>query len=435
MRSLVIAAVCSFLAQGSLVAAGKADQVPLNAGHDSEIEYESIEGLGNFASNLTAGWLGGVGWYEPKLCSKGYCVFANRGIANGRGMAMVTTSTHMQKIRRLEPVLAQPGTNGHFDTSKPPPYEEKDIPGRGIVLVANQTLKRGDRLMAWSPVLIVHKNFYEEVPPDDQTSLLAAAVALLPDATRAKFTRQVRTANAIKSRDIRDIVRKHSFEVNLGYRFAPGESDNEKHSVAYPEVTSLLHDCRPNLSYHIGGVYVHHTTVARKILPGEELTMSYVSPFGSRAERQHWVHEWKGTGCTCMQCHGGATGDLGAIAKSDARLQEIQDIEKLLKEHTSRGVTTEMIARLVELYKEERLHYRLADMYELVAINYNNLGYAKRAKKYALLSAQAGAVERGPDANDIIALRILADDPEGHYSYRMRLPKSKTGSKEKSGGK
>lgn len=425
MRSpyLAIAALCSLLAQGTLVAAGKADQVPLNSAQANELVYESIEGLGNFASNLTAGWLGGAGWYNPKLCSNGYCVFANKAIANGRGMAMVTSSTHMQKLKRLEPVLNLPGINGPADPSKPPPYEEKEIPGRGIVLVANQTLKRGDQVMSWSPVLIVHKSFYDDVPVEEQTGLLAAAVALLPDATRAKFTRQVRAANAIKSRDIRDIVRKHSFESNLGYRFAPGESETEKHYVTFPEVTSVAHDCRPNMAYHIDYSHVHRTTAARKVLPGEELTISYISPFGSRAERQQWLKEWHGEGCSCMQCHGGATGDLGAIAKSDANLEEIQNIEKVLKDHTSRGVTTEMIARLIELYKEERLESRFSDMYETVALNYNNLGYAKRAKKYALLSAQAGAVERGPDANDILAMRIMADDPEGHYSYRARMPK------------
>ena len=125
----------------------------------------------------------------------------------------------------------------------------------------------------------------------------------------------------------------------------------------------------------------------------------------------------------CALCE----ADKDAIKKSDNRVREILMIEKILRDPESQGVTTDMMARLVELYKAEKLQSRYSDMYELVALNYNNLGYPKRASKYALLSAQAGAVERGADANDIIAMRILAKDPEGHYSYRARVKKDTKG--------
>jgi hypothetical protein len=94
-----------------------------------------------------------------------------------------------------------------------------------------------------------------------------------------------------------------------------------------------------------------------------------------------------------------------------------------LADHESTGVTKAMIDRYIKLYKEERLETRLADAYELVATNYNYLGYSKEAAKYATLSAQAGTIEGGSEANNVIAMRILAKDPEGHYSYRMKVKK------------
>ena len=82
-----------------------------------------------------------------------------------------------------------------------------------------------------------------------------------------------------------------------------------------------------------------------------------------------------------------------------------------------------MIARYIKLYKEEHLETRLADAYELAAVNYNYLGYSKEAEKYATLAAQAGSIEGGANSNNVIAMRIMAKDPVGHYSYKMKLKK------------
>ncbi|KAK1763728.1 hypothetical protein QBC33DRAFT_458779 [Phialemonium atrogriseum] len=425
----IAATICTLLTHGALSkTTGDPIQVQPPAGQGDGLAYDTtIAGLDAFASNLTAGiefaQAAGGGWYDPKLCSGGYCVYGNRQAANGRGVAVVTTGTNMQRIKRMEPIMGRRENNGPTAAGDPG-FEERDVPGRGVVLVANRTLRRGDTLMAWTPVLFVHKSLYKDLSEDEQGRLLAAAVHLLPDATRDRFKRMMLTANAGGGkRDLREVVKRLSFETNMAYRFAPSDMDNEKHYVTYPEVVSLAHDCRGNVAYYIDGAHTHHSTVARKVAPGEELTMSYVDPFMPRAQRQEWVDKWKKTGCSCAHCTAG--GDLGALARSDERLAEIQSIEAVLKEPDSKGVTTDMLARLVELYKEERLEPRMSDMYELVAINYNNLGYAKRATKYALLAAQAGAVERGADANDIVAMRILAKDPEGHYSWRTRVPKSK----------
>jgi hypothetical protein len=423
-RSLLVAAVCGLLAApGALADSGKSGHVPPPSKSDG-LAYQPIDGIEQFASNLTtAGDQLTGGWYDPKICVKGYCVFSNPWISNGRGMALVTSPENMQKVKRLQEHYKNPDHNRWTPrSSKAPPFYEEEIPGEGYRYVANETIKRGDELMSWTPVLIVHKRFFHDVANEDQATLLASAVQLLPQDTREKFKRQVHTANAAKTNTLREVVERHSFESALGYKFSAGETTMETHFVNYPEVSALRHSCRPSAAFYIDNLHVHRTTAARKMAPGDEVTLTYIDPFQTRAERQKSLIKWRGFGCTCKHCLG--NGMLDNLGKSDANILEIKRIEKSLKDHDSTDVTTEMIGRLVELYKEEGLQARMSDAYELVALNYNNLGYPKRAIKYANLGAQAAVVERGRDANDGIALRILAKDPEGHYSYRARIKKN-----------
>jgi hypothetical protein len=45
--------------------------------------------------------------------------------------------------------------------------------------------------MSWSPVLMVHKNFFEDVVKKaERTRILEQAVSFMPEATRVKFDRQ-----------------------------------------------------------------------------------------------------------------------------------------------------------------------------------------------------------------------------------------------------
>jgi len=129
----------------------------------------------------------------------------------------------------------------------------------------------------------------------------------------------------------------------------------------------------------------------------------------------------KGAECSCSLCS--ATKESTTSAESDKRIKEIKKIQSKLSDHESRGLTTDMIARFIKLYKEEHLATRLADAYELAGLNYNYLGHSKEAQKYATLAAQAGSIEGGAHSNNVIAMRIMAKDPEGHYSYRMKLKK------------
>lgn len=369
----------------------------------------SHQASNNFTTLSSTPGLGG--WYDAKICSGDYCVFANHDLAKGRGLSVITTRANLQKIRRLQHRLDDADVN---KLTSDPPYEIQNIAGKGLRLVATRPIKRGAQLMAWSPVLMVRKTFFDDVPPKEQDGLLAAAFRFLPEATQKKFQGQVFVANAGKSRTLKDIVLRHSFETDVGWA---AQGRDEYHYASYPEASAFHHDCRPNVAFYIDGAHVHHTTVARKIQPGEELTITYINnPLQSVRERKKMVKKWTGSECSCSLCS--APKDM--LKTSEDRLKEIRRLQAKLSDHESKGVTKAMIDRFIKLYKEERLETRLSEAYELVAINYNYLGLSKEAGKYATLSAQSASIEGGADANNAIAMRILAKDPEGHYSFKMK---------------
>jgi len=381
-------------------------------------DFDVVKFAANATSPTKPGGTTGGGWLDPKICAGEYCVFANPDAARGRGLSVITTVQNLQKIRRIQDRLADEGVNRNEKTE--PPFEVKDVDGKGLSMVANKSVKRGEKMMAWSPVLMIRKTFFEDVAADKQDALLAAAFQLLPEETREKFQEQVRAADAGKSKVLKDVILKHAFESDVGW--AAQGRPNELHYVVYPEVATLKHDCRPNVAFYIDGNHVHHTVVARRVQPGEELTISrLIDPVLTRLERQRILKKWRGEECGCPLCTGGK--ESSSVKESDKRVKEIKRIYAKLSDHESRGVTTDMIARYIKLYKEEHLETRLADAYELAAVNYNYLGYSKEAEKYATLAAQAGSIEGGTNSNNVIAMRIMAKDPVGHYSYKMKLKK------------
>ncbi|AEO68667.1 uncharacterized protein THITE_113414 [Thermothielavioides terrestris NRRL 8126] len=382
------------------------------------------------------------GWWESKICSGIYCVYTNHRVANGRGLVAVTRFEEFQKLGRIENHLDR-AENRYFDD--PVPFTTTDVVEKGPGVTATKPLRRGKQLMSWSPVLVVHKSFFDEVPKKkDRTRLLETAVSYLPPATRAAFDKQrLRpgdTANA-NPRSIEEILHAHPFEIDLGFgnRVLAGPQDpaepaaHSRHFANYPEVSALQHDCRPNVATYIDGPsFALRATVARRTQPGEELTIAYIDPFLPRKERAAWVRRHRGlagsgggsgsaAGCPCRACNppGGPEGE--AAKEADRRMEELLAIRAELRNHDSTKVDFPMIERFLKLYEEERLHARFAEAYELAAVNFNYLGDDKRAKKYADLAVQAGIVEGGPDSNDVAAMRIMASDVTGHYSHRYSL--------------
>jgi hypothetical protein len=160
----------------------------------------------------------------------------------------------------------------------------------------------------------------------------------------------------------------------------------------------------------------HHTHAVTDIQPGEELTISYVDLFGTRQSRQERISKAWGFSCTCTHC----TMQLERVVDSDKRLSEIESIERELGDFHSSKASVKMIARMIQLCKDEKLHARMAGTYTLAAMNYNLFGNAKMARKYADLAVQAGEMEHGPGAADVAEMAALRENPRKHWTWNAR---------------
>lgn len=79
-----------------------------------------------------------------------------------------------------------------------------------------------------------------------------------------------------------------------------------------------------------------------------------------------------------------------------------------------------MVEQLINVYRRERLDFKIADAYTIAALNYNMFGMASMARRYANLSIEQGLLEHGPEAPDIEAMRLLLADAEKHWTFNKK---------------
>jgi hypothetical protein len=165
-------------------------------------------------------------WEGPSHCVKEYCVFANR--KHSGGIVLVTTQGNVDRVAGL-PDLSAGGA------SKPPPYAVTEVPGKGHGLVANATIKHGDRIMRRMPSVLVHRNLMQHVGREEFARMLDAAIMKLPAPRRRAYMRQVGQSGGHK---LSDILFTNSFQMDVG-------GENGHHLGNFPEVSRFNHDCRP----------------------------------------------------------------------------------------------------------------------------------------------------------------------------------------------
>lgn len=345
-----------------------------------------------------------TGWVGPRHCVREYCVYSNRQFASG--LVVITDEKNAKQIANL------PDSTAEQPTNEPPSFYATEIPGKGTGLVANRTIKRGERIMLWQPTFMIHRKLTDALDPEEQQYILDAALMRLPAPRRRAFLGQL---GQFGGHRVSDILLTNAFQMDVG---ATSPSDQEGHHLGnFPDVSRFNHDCRPNVAFRIDAQLAHHTHAVRDIAAGEELTLAYMSPFETHAVRQeHILSSW-GFKCTCPHCSMAAD----QVKESDARLWEIDQIEAELGNVVSKKATPKLVRRLLELYERERLDVKIHGAYVLAALNYNLFGDAKNAKKYADLAVEAGIVEFGPEADDVQSMRDLAKNPRAHFTWRKRI--------------
>lgn len=149
-----------------------------------------------------------------------------------------------------------------------------------------------------------------------------------------------------------------------------------------------------------------------------------VSPLQLRSNRQKKLRKDWGFGCTCSRC----TAESRIVAESDSRITNIHQLWKELDDYSPESTASpgkaELLIQLVEL---EGAMGRMHEAYYRAALEWNGVGEAVKAIRYARLCLDRGLKFRGSHGAFISSMQELIRDAESHWSWRFRDRESNSG--------
>ncbi|MCJ1323398.1 hypothetical protein MMC10_000058 [Thelotrema lepadinum] len=344
-----------------------------------------------------------------------YCLYTSATFANNRGISIWATPRGASHFLDL-PAFADPDALQNVNVERNPPFTQSQIPGRGLGLIANKTLHRGDRILSNTPLYIVDESLYEQLDLQKRVPFQEKAVNQLPPGSLQAF---LDLCGHWGGDHIDDVINTNSFAIDLWE-----DTENETAiNIVLPEISRLNHDCRPNAHYYFDTeALTHHVQALRTISPGEELTITYIDPVQSRQRRQGELHWNWGFNCSCSSCAQASV----ISAASDTRVRQISALTKHLSDRnaTSRA-TPQMAELLISLYEQERVLAPIAEAYAFAACEYNAVGEGYLAMKYASLAVEAGLLYAGSQYSNVKDMRKLLEEPSKHWSWKFRLSHDK----------
>ncbi|CZR52870.1 uncharacterized protein PAC_02747 [Phialocephala subalpina] len=333
-----------------------------------------------------------------------YCVYTNNSFAHGRGISFFTSPTIAVRIAELSAFTNQ-SVHDNVNNFEDPPWEVRDIPGKGNGLFATRELHRGDLILADTPVGVLQSDaFFLDYLIGYR--YLHTAFDRLPDATKDLV---MRTAAHSPGDPYMERINTNAFA---------GEFEDKPHFFLYPETSLINHDCRPNtLYYHDTSTLIHATYASRTILPGEEITITYINILQPRSERRAVLKQtWK-FDCQCSLC----SRSTSSNQESDTHIARINHLQTHLSDWSPTSIATPAMAEeLIKLYELEGIHAAIGLGHMLAALAYNADGDVSMAKKHARLALKGGVVTDGSREKDEDDLRALRESPMTHWSYLAR---------------
>jgi hypothetical protein len=156
------------------------------------------------------------------------CVFTSASFANNRGISIITTSDKANRILLL-PIFSNPRSHLHVQRERlPKPYASRQLPGRGIGLVANRTLQRGEMIFASAAVIIIERDIHS-FKPSDRLPLTQLAVRRLPQKTQDMI---LQLWGHFGGDPVDDIINTNSFGVDV----FEGSGERE-YIIVVPEIS------------------------------------------------------------------------------------------------------------------------------------------------------------------------------------------------------
>ncbi|ERS96590.1 hypothetical protein HMPREF1624_06797 [Sporothrix schenckii ATCC 58251] len=372
-----------------------------------------------------------------------YCVYTHPSFNHGMGLSVITTASRLGAMATRPvfggrgetlPASKGPPPNGadwppDGDSVTVPAWSEKNVPGKDVGLVATRAIRRGERIMARTPAVMIDGAAIDALPVAPFASLLQGAASGLPEPHRAQFF----NLSTNSGFDVQDANENEAYQIFVTNAFRTGIADGEPdlHTV-FRDVSRLNHACQPNCAYFFDPVTLSHSVYAVvDIMQGEELTVAYIDPIQVRADRQTKLHRHWGFGCTCARC----TLPPHRLAESDDRVRSIQTLltsldnySLLMPDGVSANVANVTVGPsagelLVLLFELEGLHGRMHEAEYRLALEWNGVGDALRATQAARRCLDHGLLVRGAKQVFLTNMRDLVTDPTAHWSWKFRLGK------------
>ncbi|KIW15481.1 hypothetical protein PV08_05527 [Exophiala spinifera] len=359
-----------------------------------------------------------------KINDEPLCVYTSTGFAGGRGLSLFTTPSVADHIVATTPLFSEhdtsvvsSGVNTHSGN-----WYTAPIPGKGTGMLASKALRRGNLVLATTPILIA----YSENVLDATTreKYLRRAIDQLPSVTRAMYLSLASLSDNAETQ-VQDIAAANTFGISLGSE-RDREGEQRPHLAVFPEASRMNHDCAPNAIFHIDTrTLTQHVHAVRSVAASEELSIAYTSPLDSTAERQAYLRRSFGFQCSCSRCRRGKdNADADADSNSDLVLSEMATLQSILGDWSPASKASVSHAeRLVSLYVQEGLQGYMDPAYCHAALVYGSVGSARGVKKYVDLAVRAIELRLGPDNEDIKVWKEMAAAPEKHWSWRRRKQK------------
>lgn len=160
----------------------------LSPSQQNRLEVCRSSGQDNFSPVLVTN--SSSPWTSQSDChnnAETFCVFSSRSFAGDRGISILTTPDRIEGLQQL-PAFADADALSGINEQLSPPFEERELPGRGRGLIANKTLHRGDRIFAHTPILMLDGESFGDLEKKQWLELEHAAVNNLPLKTRKMFS-------------------------------------------------------------------------------------------------------------------------------------------------------------------------------------------------------------------------------------------------------
>ncbi|QDS67957.1 hypothetical protein FKW77_008975 [Venturia effusa] len=328
------------------------------------------------------------------------CVWTDINFAAGRGISIIATPDSATAVAKNK-IFYDPDLASTANSIFEPPYEIRQLPGRGFGLIANRTVHRGDKIFVHTPILIAQAITETGLEEEELFRLHRVAVERLPEGSRQLF-----------------MALHGHFGGDLVYdRFSTNAFNVFDFAAIFPETARINHDCRPNAGYYFDKpTFTHKVHATREISSGVEITISYIDPFLTSQQRLERIPGQWGFNCSCSLCSS-SREDLSA---SDQRLEQILELESQLQDlRTNRTAKVETAEKLVLLYKEERFETSLAKAYVFAALEHIYVGNRRMAQKFAKLAVETTSLWYGPQSEDVKLMDSIAREPERHRHWKL----------------